>query len=155
MIPDNDPSARTAKLVGWKRHEQPPPGFFEFLPPRILRRIEALKSCQQQTGWAKWLSIFESQPVLLGALSTSICGLFLVGITLSQWVVKQPTPSVTAYRWIEPSCENLAVLEPHGRSHTSIAVISSSFVPGVSAASPAVYTSSDSFSVPPGVYTIR
>lgn len=155
MVPEMDSSEKVVKLVGWKRHEQPPPGYFEFLPVRILGRLEEFESARQMPWWTRWLNVCETQPVLLGAFGTSVCGLFLLGISLSEWVVPRETASVTAYHWIAPTevPANFEEAKLYGRSPASIAVINSGFVPGVSAASPAVYTTSSSFPLQPVGYT--
>lgn len=156
MTPDFDASEKAQRLVAWKRHEQPPPGFFEFLPVRILGRIEELESSRRQPWWTQWLGIFESQPVLLGALGTGVCGLFLLGISLSEWVVPHGNPTMASYRWVAPAEVETSLVETkhYGRTPASIAFINSGYIPGTSASSPAVYTRSGSLPIQPAVYSI-
>jgi hypothetical protein len=55
----NDPENQfddIAQLLRLKRHEQPPPGYLDRLPERILARIEAEETARRaQPGWLAWL----------------------------------------------------------------------------------------------------
>lgn len=74
-----DNSERLRKLLALKRHEQPPPGYFENLSARIISRIEATDA-NRQTWWQRLGFGFEFKPALVCALGVIACGLFCVGI---------------------------------------------------------------------------
>jgi hypothetical protein len=81
------------RLLMLKRHEQPPPGFFNDFSRRIILRIQAGETGQEALGiglmfWkAPWLRSFlsalEQKPALAGAFSLGVCGLLLAGILCS------------------------------------------------------------------------
>jgi hypothetical protein len=71
------------KLLALKRHELPPPGFFDRLPDRIRARIEA--ETESSGGWAAWRRWFNFQwgfkPALAGAMLAAAAGLYVVEVT--------------------------------------------------------------------------
>jgi hypothetical protein len=89
--PENFEQLRRLLIV--KRHEQPPPGFFDDFSRRVIARIEAGEWGDQAVGlgrmfwktpWLqRWLSALEEKPALAGAFSLSVCGLLLAGIICS------------------------------------------------------------------------
>jgi hypothetical protein len=50
------------KLMALKRHEQPPPGFFDRLPDNIIARLE--RGDGQLAFWEKFLAAFTFRPAL-------------------------------------------------------------------------------------------
>ena len=70
-------------LLALKRHEQPPPGYFHYLPDKIAIRIEDDLS-RHSTLWEWLVRKFDAQPVLAGAYAFAISGLMLLGFKLSQ-----------------------------------------------------------------------
>jgi hypothetical protein len=89
--PDNFEPLR--RLLALKRHEQPPPGYFEQLSSEIHARL--LTGEHRQTDWwqelgdeASWLQRFwaalSAKPALAGAFGLVVCSLVLTGIYYSQ-----------------------------------------------------------------------
>lgn len=72
------------KLLALKNHEQPPPGYFNRLPGRILARIEASEIAAQSTWWDWLVARFDARPILACAYGFTISGLLLMGFRLSQ-----------------------------------------------------------------------
>ena len=93
MKPDPENFDALLKLVALKRHEQPPPGYFERLSRGVMARLAA-EEAGKQSHWegvsnmASWLrlvcSAFEAKPILAGAFGVVVCGLMLSGIIYSQ-----------------------------------------------------------------------
>ena len=95
------------KLLALKRHEQPPPGYFERLSRGVMARLEAEEATKQSqwdgvSNMASWLrrvwSAFEVKPILAGVFGVVVCGLMLSGIIYSQrlepaTVTASPSPS--------------------------------------------------------------
>lgn len=79
MNPHSDNFEQLRKLLALKRHEQPPPGYFENLSNRILSRLEAAGS-DRQTWWQRLGFGFEFKPAFVCALGVIVCGLFCVGV---------------------------------------------------------------------------
>lgn len=71
-------------LLALKRHEKPPPGYFNYLPDKIQMRMER-EELSQYSSWWQWLiQKSDAQPVLAGAYAFAISGLMLLGFKLSQ-----------------------------------------------------------------------
>src|SRR5688500_15432867 len=72
------------RLLALKRHEQPPPGYFNYLPDKIMMRIERDDLSEHSTWWEWFVRKLDAQPVLAGAYAFAISGLMLLGFKLSQ-----------------------------------------------------------------------
>ena len=72
------------RLLALKRHEQPPPGYFNYLPDRIQVRIEREDLSEYSTWWEWFVRKIDAQPVLAGAYAFAISGLMLLGFKVSQ-----------------------------------------------------------------------
>ena len=72
------------KLLTLKNHEQPPPGYFNRLPGKILARIETSELASQSTWWDWLVERFDARPILACAYGFTISGLLLMGFRLSQ-----------------------------------------------------------------------
>jgi len=93
MKPSPEHDDRLLKLLALKRHEQPPPGYFEHFSNGIIARLNAGEARQrgwwedifEEALWLKWLwSAFEAKPILAGAFGVVVCGLVVSGIVYSQ-----------------------------------------------------------------------
>ncbi len=96
------------KLLALKRHEQPPPGYFNYFSDKVISRIE-VEELEQHSGWWAWLiSRFDAKPILACAYGFTISGLLLSGFRLAQifeqeaaaapspagpWLATTPDPS--------------------------------------------------------------
>ena len=89
------------RLLALKRHEQPPPGYFNNLPGEVLSRIKQDQKRAQDLNkrfeQAPWLlrlfSMLETKPVFAGAFGMSVCALLVAGMVYSENV--QPVPIAT------------------------------------------------------------
>jgi hypothetical protein len=72
------------RLLALKRHEQPPPGYFGYLPDKIQMRIERDDLSEHSTWWEWLVRKLDAQPILAGAYAFAISGLMLLGFKLSQ-----------------------------------------------------------------------
>jgi hypothetical protein len=88
--PDNFDALR--RLLQLKRHEQPPPGFYDDFPRQVIRRIQAR---EDSTGvhWlvALWQTL-TARPVLSTAAAFSCCALMVAGLLYSYNL--KPDPAV-------------------------------------------------------------
>lgn len=71
-------------MLALKRHEQPPPGYFGYLPDKIQMRIERDNLSEHSTWWEWLVRKLDAQPILAGAYAFAISGLMLLGFKLSQ-----------------------------------------------------------------------
>lgn len=78
------------RLLALKRHEQPPPGFYNSFSYQVIARIKAGETGQELTfvdrlfDEAPWIqrlwAAFETKPLLAGAVSFAVCGLVATGL---------------------------------------------------------------------------
>src|SRR5687767_1073600 len=95
MDPDRQDFEALQKLLAWKRHEQPPPGYFHDFSARVIDHLEALEWEQAPTWWERLLSSFDARPVLVSAYSLLVCGALLFGLSFFQ-IVEGELNSATA-----------------------------------------------------------
>jgi hypothetical protein len=94
------------RLLMLKRHEQPPPGYFDGFSRRVIIRIKAGETGGEAVGivrmfWeANWLgrlwSALEEKPALAGAFTLSVCGLLLAGIICSVAPAEPGSPNLVS-----------------------------------------------------------
>lgn len=78
------------RLMVLKRHEQPPPGYFNRFPLRVMAKIEALELKENGTGWRSFLSLFTSPSGILGFNAVALTGLALVCISFFHVITSKP-----------------------------------------------------------------
>lgn len=89
------------RLLALKRHEQPPPGFFDRLPPVILHRIRT----QPQPDPASWLQALldhlELKPALASAFGLALATAYVMGLGLTERDVNEAAfwPALPADTW--------------------------------------------------------
>jgi hypothetical protein len=71
------------RLLALKRHEKPPPGYFSYLPDKVMMRLERDDLSEYSTWWQWLVQKLDAQPVLAGAYAFAISGLMLLGFKLS------------------------------------------------------------------------
>lgn len=70
------------RLLALKRHEQPPPGYFDRLPRQIIAGIEAERV--PQGNWlVRFWSALKEKPAFGGALALGTCALIIGGVFLA------------------------------------------------------------------------
>jgi hypothetical protein len=82
------------RLLGLKRHEVPPPGYFHGFSSQVLSRIEAGERGESDSWIVRWLegaswlqrlrSVLEAQPMFAGAAGAIACALLICGILYSE-----------------------------------------------------------------------
>jgi hypothetical protein len=92
------------RLLALKRHEQPPPGFFNDFSSQVIAGIQAGERLAEATllerllAEAPWLQriwgLLESKPVLVGAAGAAFCGLMLAMVLASEHVDTTAVPLV-------------------------------------------------------------
>ena len=92
MNPEQDNFESLRRLLVLKRHEIPPPGYFEDFSGQVIARIRAGERTAgfwENLSWeAPWLqrlwSAFETKPIFAGALGMAVCGILVSGVVYSQ-----------------------------------------------------------------------
>jgi hypothetical protein len=75
------------KLLKLKRHESPPPGYFNNFSSLVVNHLERearQRSKIKNSRLLKCLSFLETNPMTAGLFGVGVCGLLAVGITFSQ-----------------------------------------------------------------------
>jgi|SRR5450756_19273 len=93
-------------LLKLKRHEVPPPGFFNQFSDGVIARIREGESrgagsfAERLNDSAPWLvrflRIFEAKPGVIGGFATSLCLLLLFGVVLAERSESGPQNILTA-----------------------------------------------------------
>jgi hypothetical protein len=84
MNSDSENFGQLRKLLALKRHEQPPPGYFNGFSGKVIARIESAAQADDGLAWARWLwSLMESKPMLTGAFGAAVCALVISGLIFS------------------------------------------------------------------------
>lgn len=106
MPSEFDPQDMLQRLLALKRHEVPPPGFFEAFPDRVRARILA-EAKAPSPGWWERLDVGRWwRPALAGACAALAAGLWIWQAgqrshpTTGQPLAGEPA---TAPRWVESS----------------------------------------------------
>jgi hypothetical protein len=98
------------RLLALKRHEQPPPGYFNNFSRKVIARIHSEEATASQS-WGQrifggspffrnfWEG-FEAKPLVAGAFGIGICSLLVMGLVSSERVDADPagftgTPSAS------------------------------------------------------------
>ena len=90
MSQDTENFEQLRRLLALKRHEQPPPGYFNDFSRQVIVRIKAGERGEggaflERLLWeAPWLqriwAALETKPILAGACGVAACGLLLMGV---------------------------------------------------------------------------
>jgi hypothetical protein len=93
------------KLLALKRYEQPPPGYFQDFPDRVLARLDANEAEAGPGWWAALLAAFELRPALAGVLGLAVLALCGLGLNLAQKAEHKPAQRISAVveRWHPPA----------------------------------------------------
>jgi len=120
---DNFQSLR--RLLVLKRHEAPPPGYFNNFSSQILQRIRAGESMESATlleqmfgpasGLAKLLKLLDAKPVFASGFAGALCLVLLFGIVYAE------RPDLTPQPMLQPenTTASLAALSPTALSQPS------------------------------------
>lgn len=94
MDPEQDDFLQLRRLLALKRHEQPPPGYFEHFSGNVIARVRAGEatakfSLAEALSWdAPWLQkllgIVQNRPVLAGGFGFAACSLLVAGLLFSE-----------------------------------------------------------------------
>jgi hypothetical protein len=78
MDQDSKQTVPVEKIIALKRYEQPPPGYFQLLPGRIISRIEHGEG--QSAFWEKWRLALRIRPAAAYALGLAACAALIAGL---------------------------------------------------------------------------
>ena len=86
------------RLLALKRHEMPPPGYFNSFSREVIAQIRAGQidssaNLLDRIPWLmRWLGSLESKPVFAGGFATGLCLLLIFGAVIAQRPESAPQP---------------------------------------------------------------
>jgi len=96
------------RLLALKRHETPPPGYFDNFSAEVTARIRAgdagrMESASRQLPWLfRLLSAFEAKPAFSGAFASVLCMLLIFGIVFAERPDSTTQPLLTPLAQADP-----------------------------------------------------
>ena len=119
------------RLLKLKRHEIPPPGYFNSFSGEVISRIRAgeaggSQNLAEQLRDATWLEslmrIFQAKPGVIGGMATSLCLLLLIGVVLADRPDQVPTGILASSEPAPESTPALAAVAPASDDTSGIGV---------------------------------
>ncbi|HEU5125603.1 MAG TPA: hypothetical protein VFW05_16240 [Verrucomicrobiae bacterium] len=96
MNPESQDFEQLRRLFAVKRHEQPPPGYFDRFSRDVIARIKAGEqgdAAPANAGWIQKLwAILEARPVFAGAFGAAVCAMLISAILNSESTGSVPNP---------------------------------------------------------------
>ncbi|MEO8426877.1 MAG: hypothetical protein ABI651_07180 [Verrucomicrobiota bacterium] len=80
MNPRPDDFQDLQRLLRWKRHEKPPPGYFDGFSSQVIAEIEASQIVHESSWWERFFMGFDAKPALVCAYSLVVCSSLLYGL---------------------------------------------------------------------------
>jgi hypothetical protein len=109
------------RLLALKRHETPPPGYFNRFSGEVIGRIRAGDGKESLGDWfAKVLQTFEFKPAFAGVFASALCLLLVFGIVFAE------RPDSAPQAFLQPVAQNvggapqLAAMSPASMSEPVI-----------------------------------
>jgi hypothetical protein len=103
--PSEQDFSQLRRLLSLKRHEQPPPGYFDALPRQIIASLQAQSTCRDadtNAGVPAWIlnliARVQARPALAGLVGAGFCALILGTVIFLEKDSQRPQamPSVLA-----------------------------------------------------------
>lgn len=82
LTPPPDDFESLRRLLATKRHERPPPGFFDDFSTRVMTRIARDEEMRDRSWWDRLSAYFGPGALLAPANALTVCGLVFVGASL-------------------------------------------------------------------------
>ena len=125
---------KVAAILRWKRHEQPPPGYFVGFSRQVIARLESEQAIQPIAWWERMLASFDAKAVMVGTYSVAVCGSLLYGMSLLRGANEDGQDFLKAGGWGDPLAASTAFHS--GQSFPSFSQATATFPLGNGQASP-------------------
>lgn len=83
MTPEQHPDSEVQRILALKRHEQPPPAFFQGFSDRVIDRIQTAGPAPRPTLRQRLSVEFYGVPIYICAAGILVCGLLAAGLIAS------------------------------------------------------------------------
>lgn len=82
MTPDSQDFRQLRQLMALKRHEQPPPGYFNRFSRDVVARIKAGERGESRPSgfMERFWALLEAKPIFAGAFGASMCAVLISGL---------------------------------------------------------------------------
>lgn len=96
MNPENGNEEDLQKMLALKRHEQPPPRFFEGMSDKIIDRLHEPEPVVPPSFRQRLGLDFDSRPVWVCLCGVAVCALLVYGLISARHVESVPPPDLNA-----------------------------------------------------------
>lgn len=115
MQPPDDAEKRLVRLLALKRHETPPPGFFDQLPVRILVNLRAGSEVADVPWWTRAWRVAVLEPMVGLSYAALGLGAVLFGISVLETAIDVQNPPISPTQGLFPAVgSDLVISDPHG-----------------------------------------
>ena len=122
MNQDSENFDSLRQLLALKRHEVPPPGYYDRLSRDIMARIKAGDTGNELGADLSWfkrlLNVFDVKPIFAGAFGTAVCAFLISG-----FITSERTPAFAAGTAMP---EGPMIADPSGRTLADASFVASS-----------------------------
>lgn len=93
--PPDEANQRLLRLLALKRHELPPPGFFDRLPDRVLVSIRSSTVISEESvpWWTRFWKSLVHEPMVTGSYAVLGIGALFFGVSVFQMALDQESPA--------------------------------------------------------------
>jgi len=99
MDPEPNEFEKLKALLALKRHEQPPPGYFDNFASKVVSRIQAGETAAQASWWRRWIRPLQASPALACAYGLAVVGLLVLGLNLAPRLDQQAGDGPGSDQW--------------------------------------------------------
>lgn len=110
MSEESNEFVKLQRVLALKRHEIPPPAYFERFPLRVMARIEAQEIAAGIPWWQKLFPQFSASGGLRGVNALALAGLSLIAFSLFH-IATAPV-SEDQLTWVAPPIPQRATWSP-------------------------------------------
>ncbi len=115
MQPPDDAEQRLVRLLALKRHEIPPPGFFDQLPVRILVNLRAGTEVVEIPWWTRAWRVLIHEPMIGLSYAALGVGAVLFGISVLETAIDVQNPPLSPTQGLFPTVtSDLVLSDPQG-----------------------------------------
>jgi hypothetical protein len=101
MSPEKDDFEQLRRLLALKRHEAPPPRYFNEFSMQVIARIKAGergRTLEPYDWFQRLWEALDTRPALAGAFGAAVCALLIGGVIYSEGVAPGPVAPILGER---------------------------------------------------------